>query len=149
MEVRPVIRALLAELRHTLGEAHKATVATENYVKARDWPISTGTMPGTELLGILRTVPGVGELAALHWLAEITDPRRFQNAKQVAAFAGCDPSLKVSAGKVTSYVRRQGNLRLHQALLYAASGLLRRRDDPLGQWGRSIAGRNKKGAQVT
>jgi len=143
--VRPVIGALVADLRNTIAEARKATVSTENYIKARDWPIGTGTMQGTELLGILRTVPGVGELTALHWLAEITDPRRFENAKQVAAFAGCDPSLKVSAGKVTSYVRRQGNLRLHQALLYAASGLLRRRDDPLGQWGRSIAGRNKKG----
>ena len=30
-------------------------------------------------------------------------------------------------------------------LLYAATGLLRRADDPLGNWGRSIAGRHKKG----
>jgi transposase len=189
-EVRPVISALLKDLRSDLNEAHHATVASENFIKSRDWPIappdtpdpptpihhvsrftphvsrfphhesrithhaplaprtsplSPRTIPGTDLLALLRTVPGVGENTALTWLSEITDPRRFQNAKQVAAFAGCDPSLKISAGKVTSYVRRQGNLRLHQALLYAASGLLRRTDDPLGNWGRSIAGRHKKG----
>jgi transposase len=145
LEVRPVVSALLHDLRSDLSEARSAVAASENYAKARAWPIGTGTLPGTALLNILRTVPGVGETTSLHWLAEVTDPRRFQNAKQVAAYAGCDPSLKVSAGKVTSYVRRQGNLRLHQALLYAATTLLRRPADPLGNWGRSIAGRHKKG----
>jgi len=144
-DVRPIVSALLTDLRSDLKEAHGAVVASENFIKARDWPTGQGTMPGEQLLNILRTVPGVGVTTALNWLAEITDPRRFQSSKQVAAFAGCDPSLKVSAGKITSYVRRQGNLRLHQALLYAATGLLRRRDDPLGNWGRSIAGRHKKG----
>ena len=38
-----------------------------------------------------------------------------------------------------------GNIRLHQALLYAAAGILRQPSEPLGQWGRSIAGRHKKG----
>jgi transposase len=145
VEVRPVVAALLSDLRSDLKEARAAVVASENYVKARDWPTGTGRLPGTQLLDILRTVPGVGATTALSWLAEITDPRRFANAKQVAAFCGCDPSLKVSAGKITSYVRRQGNLRLHQSLLYAATGLLRRPEDPFGQWGRSIAGRHKKG----
>jgi transposase len=144
-DVRPVVAALLRDLRSDLKEAHAATAASETYIKARDWPIGEGKLSGTALLSILRSVPGVGETTALSWLAEITDPRRFQNAKQVSAFAGCDPSLKISAGKVTSYVRRQGNLRLHQSLLYAATGLMRRRDDPLGNWGRSIAGRHKKG----
>jgi transposase len=144
-EVRPVVSALLTDLRSDLKEARAAVVASENYVRARDWPTGTATLPGAKLLEILRTVPGVGATTALSWLAEITDPRRFANAKQVSAFCGCDPSLKVSAGKVTSYVRRQGNLRLHQALLYAATGLLRRPEDAFGQWGRSIAGRHKKG----
>jgi hypothetical protein len=78
-------------------------------------------------------------------LPEVTDPRRFEHPKQLAAYCGCDPSLKISAGKVTSYVRRQGNLRLHQALLYAAAGLLRQLDSPLGRWGKAIAGRHKSG----
>ena len=145
VEVRPVVKALLTDLRADLHEARAATVAAENYIKARDWPTGQGALSGTALLNILQSVPGVGLTTALTWLSEVTDPRRFENAKQVSAFAGCDPSLKVSAGKVTSYVRRQGNLRLHHALLFAASGLIRRADDPLANWGRSIAGRHKKG----
>ncbi len=144
-EVRPVVSALLKDLRADMNEAHAATVASANYIKSRDWPTEKGTLSGSALLAILQTVPGVGQVTALCWLAEVIDPRRFSNSKQVAAFAGCDPSLKVSAGKVTSFVRRQGNLKLHQALLFAASALLRRTDDPLAQWGRSIAGRHKKG----
>jgi len=31
------------------------------------------------------------------------------------------------------------------ALLYAASGILRKPNDKMGQWGKSIAGRHKKG----
>ena len=144
-DVRPVIGALLTDLRTSLHEARAATATAVNFVRARDWPTASGLIKGTNLLNLFGTVPGVGETTALAWLAETTDPRRFQNQHQVAAFAGCDPSLKVSAGKVTSYVRRAGNTRLHISLLYAASGLLRRRDDPLAGWGRSIAGRHKKG----
>ena len=56
-------------------------------------------------------------------LAEVCDPNRFVNSKQVAAFCGCDPSLKVSAGNVTSQVRRKGNARLHDALIGAAGNV--------------------------
>lgn len=143
--VRPRISDLFADMRTAIQRTRRATIETLNFAKSRDWPTGTGTMPGTNLLALFQSVPGVGETTALTWLAEACDPRRFQTDKQVAAFSGCDPSLKVSAGKVTSLVRRAGNARLHQALLYAASGLLRRPSDPLGAWGKSIAGRHKKG----
>ncbi len=143
--VRPRITALMADMRASLNRVKLATIAATNFISARDWPIGTGTVPGSNLLALLQSVPGVGVNTSITWLVEVCDPRRFQADKQVAAFSGCDPSLKVSAGKVTSQVRRQGNLRLHQALLYAASGLLRRPAEPLGAWGKSIAGRHKKG----
>ncbi len=143
--IRPLISALLADMKSAVSETNRATTTADNFVRARDWPTGKGDIPGTNLLALLRSVPGVGQTTALTWLAEITDPRRFDHAKQVAAYAGCDPSLKVSAGKVTSHTRRAGNLRLHQALLYAASGLLRQPHTPLGMWGKSIAGRHKKG----
>ncbi len=145
VSVRPRIRDLLGDLLTNIQRTKRATVEATNFVSSRDWPLGTGTLPGTNLLALFKSVPGVGDTTALTWLAEICDPTRFVNAKQVAAFSGCDPSLKVSAGKVTSLVRRMGNTRLHQALLYAAAGLLRRPAEPLGQWGRSIAGRHKKG----
>ena len=143
--VRPLICGLMADLQAAMNEDRIAVSTTLEFVRSRDWPTAKGFIPGTQLFNILTSVPGVGVNTALAWLAEVTDPRRFENAKQVAAFAGCDPSLKVSAGKVTSYTKRQGNLRLHHALLYAAKCLMTQANEPLGRWGRAIAGRHKKG----
>jgi transposase len=144
-DIRLVLKDLYDQMRQQLHQVKQAVVAAENFIKARDWPIEKGTIPGTQLLNLLRTVPGIGQSSSLTWLAEVLDPRRFHHDKQVAAYAGCDPSLKVSAGKVTAHTRRRGNERVHQALLYAASGVLRSEDSHLGQWGRSIAGRHKSG----
>jgi len=145
--VRPLVNALLLDMKSALKEADHATSTAVKFVRARDWPTGKGKIPGTELLGLLRSVPGVGETTALTWLAEVTDPTRFDHAKQVAAYCGCDPSLQVSAGRVTSHTRRAGNARLHQALLYATSVVLRHPQTPLGPWGRPIAGRHKSGGR--
>jgi hypothetical protein len=115
------------------------------FVKANSWPISGRRIKGGELLDILTSVPGVGEVTALTWLAVVNNPDRFQNAKQVAAFCGSDPSLKVSAGKVTSHVKRKGNARLHHVLKNVAAQLVRRRSEVLGQWGFALHRRHAKG----
>jgi hypothetical protein len=85
-------------------------------------PCGTGQINGGELMKLLCTTPGIGEISALVWIGTVCDPRRFPNSKAVSAFAGCDPTLKVSAGKVTSYSRRGGNRQLHEVLLRAAMG---------------------------
>jgi hypothetical protein len=94
---------------------------------------------------LLQTVPSIGPLTVLLWLGEVVDVRRFASAKQVAAFCGTDPSLKVSAGKVTQHSRRKGNTHLHGALLQAASGLIHRRNEKFGIWGYSVMKRHRKG----
>jgi len=143
--IRPIIRDLLQDLQQGQEATKRATVEAMNFVKGRDWPVASGHIPGTSLLSLLMTVPGVADATALAWLSEVCDPKRFRDSKQVAAYCGCDPSLKVSAGKVTSHTRRAGNSRLHQALSYAAQGLLRQPRESIGLWGKSIAGRHKKG----
>ena len=143
--IRGIVASLLADLQTHTHAAHAAQIEARNFVRAHDWPTAKASVPGQRLLEHLMTVPGVGEVTALAWLAEVCDPRRFQNVKQVAAFCGCDPSLKTSAGKVTSYTRRQGNTRLHYHLVNAASGLIRSPREQFGELGRSIAGRHKKG----
>lgn len=90
------------------------------------------------MLDLLTSVPGIGEVTALTWLSEIVEVQRFANAKAIAAYCGCDPTLKVSAGKVTTYSRRSGNKRLHQALTQAAGLLISRKKEPFGQWGYRI-----------
>ncbi len=114
--------------------------------KELDWIAEGGLLlPGEQLLKLLTTVPGIGTITALVWLCEIVTPTRFNTAKQIAAYCGCDPSLKVSAGKVTSHTRRKGNQTLHAMLTKAASILIQRRSGPIGQWGYQIYRRHSKG----
>ena len=107
-------------------------------VKDMEWETGSGKLKGNEMLHLLTTVPGIGEYTASIWLCRIVTPTRFPNAKAVTAYAGLDPSLKVSAGKVTSAVKRKGDKLLHAKLSLAASALLNRRSEPFGEWGYRI-----------
>lgn len=73
-------------------------------------------IPGDELITLLTSVTGIGTITALVWLCEIVIPNRFRHPKQIAAYCGYNPPLKVSAGKVTSHTRRKGNEILHSIL---------------------------------
>ena len=117
-------------------------------VCSMNWETADSEIPGRQMLKILCTAPGIGEQTAILWLAKIVTPRRFRNEKALAAYCSLDPSLKVSAGKVTSTVKRGGCKELHTALCMAASNLVRKHNEPFGRWGYNIAvnsGRWKKG----
>ena len=75
-------------------------------VYAIDWQVKDGTIPGKEAVRILSTAPGVGELTSFTWLAFVGTPCRFPNAKALNAYSSLDPSVRVSAGKVTSTKKR-------------------------------------------
>ena len=49
-----------------------------------------------EGLMILKTIKGIGDTTASHFLSEIKDINRFSNAKQLIAYSGTDPSVKQS-----------------------------------------------------
>ena len=90
-------------------------------IKNSTWTVEGGrTVGGATLLGNLETVPGVGTWTACVWLAEVGDITRFSHPKKLCAYAGLDPSLGVSAGKVASRLKRMGNARLLGALRNAA-----------------------------
>lgn len=116
-----------------------------------EWETDTGTLPGDEMIRILATAPQVGELTAVIWLARIITPRRFHNAKALAAYCGFDPSLKISAGKVTSTTMRGGNKALHRALNMSAHRLIHRHNEMFGIWGYNLqqqTGKKKKAANA-
>lgn len=117
-----------------------------DHLFAHSWPTGAGPKAGKEILKILTSVPSIGEVTALIWLSVIHDPRRFADKKQVAAFCGSDPSVKVSAGKTTAHIKRKGNSVLHHALKNCASMIVRRHKDPLGLWGYNILRRQRKGS---
>jgi transposase len=141
-----VCSACLNDLRRVTQSRLAIDEYIDTLVQRAEFPSKDGEfIKGKELLEYLQSVPGIGRMTALTWAVEIWDPNRFQCEKQVAAYCGCDPSLKVSAGKVTSHQRRRGNLFLHHALIQAAGGLVRRRAEGLGEWGYAIKGRHKRG----
>jgi transposase len=53
-----------------------------------------------ERVAILRTVPGIGLIAAMELLLELQDVARFRQADQLAAYVGLTPSQHSSADKI-------------------------------------------------
>jgi transposase len=75
---------------------------------------------------MLRTAPGVGPVLAATVLAFIGEPRRFQNAKQVAAYAGLVPRVYQSGkSNVHGHITKAGNRRLRNMLINAAWSAVR------------------------
>src|SRR5262249_34017079 len=81
------------------------------------WRIGAGrTAPGSQLRSDLQSIPGVGTQMAITWLAEVGEITRFGSVNNLLAYAGLDPSDRISAGEVTGARPRKGDARLHGAL---------------------------------
>lgn len=113
-----------------------------NRICQLEWNTERGMIPGKEMMEYLESVPGVGRWTAIMWLVYIVDIMRFPNKKAIAAYCGLDPSLKISAGKVTSTVKRGGRKELHRVLLSAGGSVMRKKGDFYGQWGYEIYSRS-------
>jgi transposase len=115
-----------------------------------DWLVRGGErVKGDRLRSMLETIPGVGPWTTAIWLAEVGDISRFSAEKKLSAYAGLDPSLKVSAGKVTSTMRRHGNMRLNGALRNAARGcLVHKKTNNFTGWLRGYMGRHSNASKA-
>lgn len=80
---------------------------------------------------LLLSIPGVGELTAVRFLAELGDLREFQSAKQLAAFLGLTPEYKTSGSSVQTKPRlsKKGNAGIRQMLYMPA--VVAKRFNPL------------------
>ncbi len=144
--VRPVFYELYKEYDDAISKVKKYEQIAQKTADTTEFTLGTGEIVnGTRLKELLLSIPGFGPLSTLYWMTEVITPTRFPNAKALAAYAGCDPSLKVSAGKVTSQARRGGNQKLHSALTHAAQILIARPKEALGNWGYNMWKRQKKG----
>lgn len=151
MEVRKVLREEYEKYDYYTAQAAEYKEKILEKARSMEWETDTGTLPGDEMIRILATAPQVGELTAVIWLARIITPRRFHNAKALAAYCGFDPSLKISAGKVTSTTMRGGNKALHRALNMSAHRLIHRHNEMFGIWGYNLqqqTGKKKKAANA-
>ena len=139
-------RVILRSLIEQFDSYDKQITELEKTIYKRicelEWNSERGPIPGKEMMDYLESVPGVGRWTAIMWLTYIVDVMRFPNKKAIAAYSGLDPSLKISAGKVTSTVKRGGRKELHRVLLSAGGSVMRKKGDFYGQWGYEIYSRS-------
>lgn len=98
-------------------------------------------------LRLLRTVPHIHDHAAVCFLAEVgrRPGRRFSSLPRIVAYAGFDPSKRVSADTVTSYLPTAGSVHLRRVFKQVAQGVLQARGC-LGDYGqRVMSAHGKKG----
>jgi transposase len=76
---------------------------------------------------LLETIPGIGETTAALLLAELGDITQFDNARQVAAFAGLVPRIRESGSSLRgrSHLSKVGSSRLRKSLYFPAITALR------------------------
>ena len=151
LEVRTVLREEYEKYDRFTAQAEECKVRIIEKARSMEWETDTGTLPGSEMIPLLATAPQIGELTAIIWLARVVTPRRFRNSRALSAYCGLDPSLKISAGKVTSTVMRNGNKALHRALNMSAHRLIHRHNEMFGIWGYNLqqqTGKKKKAANA-
>jgi len=86
----------------------------------------------------LMSVPGVGPVTALSFMATIEDPRRFGRSRDVGAYLGLTPRRYQSGERdISGGISRQGDAMTRHYLYEAANCLLTtvRASSPLKSWG--------------
>jgi transposase len=98
-------------------------------IERMDAEVVAGQATFRSLIGLLCTIPGVGELASSTILAEIgTDMGRFPSAGHLLAWAGLCPGQNESAGKRKSSRLRKGAPWLKTVLVQCAWAATRKKD---------------------
>lgn len=72
---------------------------------------------------LLQTIPGVGPITAVSFIAEVGDIKRFKHSKQLVAYIGLDSRVHQSGTSVRGkgYISKRGNKILRTRLYNAAS----------------------------
>jgi transposase len=115
----------------TAADAHLTALAVQHPVVAR-----------------LRTMPSVGPVTALAFVASLDDVTRFQSAHQVQAYLGLVPS-EYSSGdrRARGRITKRGDARMRWLLVETAWRILRSPNPELASlkaWAQQIAGRRGK-----
>ena len=90
-------------------------------IQRLDDEIDQVVAPFSEQVGLLRTIPGIGERTAQVLIREIgVDMSRFPTADHLASWAGLCPGNNESAGTHQRARTRKGNREVREALVEAA-----------------------------
>jgi transposase len=103
---------------------------------------------GDERVQRLTTVPSVGPVTAVTFIALVDDVARFESSHKLQSYLGLVPREYSSGEKQQrGHITKAGNSRLRSLLVECAWGILRRRNpqsEPLAQWALRIATRRGK-----
>ena len=137
--VRPYHLVLLAQILAHIDFLDQAIAQLHDEIDRR-------LAPFAEAVDLLRTIPGISEIAAAAIVAEIgTDMGRFPSAKHLASWAGLCPGNRQSGGKRLSGQTRSGNVWLKGLLVQVAWANARSKAGYLGAQFRRLA--RRRGAQ--
>lgn len=102
----------------------------------------------SDIVTRLRTVPGVGPVTAVAFVAALDDITRFGSAHQVEAYLGLVPSEQSSGERQhRGHITKRGDTRTRWLLVEAAWRVLRSRElaaEPLKAWAEQVARRRGK-----
>lgn len=100
----------------------------------------------SELCRRLMTVPGVGPVTALSFVAAIDDVSRFEYAYQLQSYLGLTPGEDSSSERQRrTSITKAGSTSVRRTLVQAAwAAFLRHPDDPMVKWAKQIADRRGK-----
>lgn len=98
---------------------------------------------------LLTSIPGIGEVTAIILLAELPDLSPFKCAKQLAAYAGLNPSIRTSGTSVRGRERmsKMGHALLRKALFLPALSIMVRQT-PLRPFIDRLREKGKKGKVI-
>jgi transposase len=107
--------------------------------------IAKDTRKDTECRRLL-TVPGVGPMTALRFVATIDRVDRFKSAHRVQSYFGLTPGEDSSSERQrTTSITKAGSTKMRWLLIQSAWSMIRTRpDDPAVVWAKKIAGRRGK-----
>ena len=132
----PAVAAIIEPLLAVLAATREQLAGYERMVRRR--------ARSDQVARRLMTVPGVGTVVALAFVATIEDPARFGRSSSVGAYLGLTPR-RYQSGDVdrAGRILRCGDAMLRSYLFEAANALLRRSTRPcrLHSWGRGLIDR--------
>lgn len=119
-ETSTLVRDSLAAL---VGHLDEQTEQAKQQIQ--DWIDSHPDLKRQQEL--LASIPGVGELTAARLLSEVQGLRRFDSARQAAAYAGLTPQQRQSGSSIRGRTRlsKTGNGRVRKALYFPAMVAIR------------------------
>lgn len=117
----------------------------EKIIEAIDQDIQKSLKPYQAQVSLLKTMPGVKDLAAASVIAELgVDMNQFKDAAHLSAWAGLCPGNNQSAGKIKSSRIRKGNKHLKVTMTQVAWAISRTKHTYLGSKYRALVPRRGK-----